>query len=106
MYAYGSSGLQAALLRLFVRCECVLPDLFVGTLTRESVIGALRRGLRAEDVINYLRSRAHPKIAARSPVVPEARAAAFHASLRAHCSAALVTAAVCALMNGEGATIL
>ncbi len=105
MYAYGNSGLQAALLRLFVRCECVLPDLFVGTLTRESVIGALRRGLRAEDVIGYLRSHAHPKVTARSPVVPEA-CSSFHASLCSHCSAALVTAAVCEPVHGKGATIL
>ena len=40
MYAYGGSALQAALLRLFVRCEAVLPGLWVGTLTRESIIGA------------------------------------------------------------------
>lgn len=39
VYAYGNSALHAALLRLFVRCEAVLPGLFVGTLTRESVIG-------------------------------------------------------------------
>ena len=40
VYAYGGSALQAALLRLFVRCEAVLPGLWVGTLTRESIIGA------------------------------------------------------------------
>ncbi len=46
MYAYTTSALQAAILRLFVRCECLLPNLFVGTLTRESVMGALKAGLR------------------------------------------------------------
>lgn len=45
MYAYGNSALQAALLRLFVRCDAVLPGLWVGTLTRESVIG--ERNLRS-----------------------------------------------------------
>ena len=71
MYAYTTSALQSAILRLFVRCECLLPNLFVGTLTRESVVGALKAGLSAEDIIGYLRSRAHPHVAAKLPVVPE-----------------------------------
>lgn len=33
--------------------------------------GALRRGLRAEDLIGYMRERAHPRVAARTPIVPE-----------------------------------
>jgi hypothetical protein len=36
-----------------------------------SCAGALRRGLRAEDLIGYMRERAHPRVAARTPIVPE-----------------------------------
>lgn len=71
VYAYTASPLQAAVLRLFVRCECLLPNLFVGTVTRESVLSALKCGLTAEDIVSYLRSHAHPQVAARMPVVPE-----------------------------------
>ena len=42
VYAYTASALQAAILRLFCRCECVLPNLFVGVLTRDSVAGCAR----------------------------------------------------------------
>ena len=73
MYAYTSSALQAAILRLFARCECVLPNLFVGVLTRESVTGALSCGLSADQIVDFLRKHAHPHVAQRVPVVPEAR---------------------------------
>lgn len=71
MYAYTSSLLHTAILRLFTRCECILPNLFVGVLTRESVSGALSCGLSADQIVLYLRQHAHPHVAARSPVVPE-----------------------------------
>ena len=73
MYAYTASVLQCAILRLFVRCECLMPNLFVGTITRESVLAALKCGLAAEDIVGYLRAHAHAQVAARVPVVPEAR---------------------------------
>jgi len=76
VYAYTSSALQAAILRLFVRCECVLPNLFVGVLTRESVTGALGCGLAADQIVDFLRKHAHPHVAQRVPIVPEARARA------------------------------
>jgi hypothetical protein len=41
---------------------------------RESVLAALKAGLTADDIIGYLRSQAHPHVAAKSPVVPEVRA--------------------------------
>ncbi|KAK9917411.1 hypothetical protein WJX75_004051 [Coccomyxa subellipsoidea] len=71
VYAYTSSLLHTAILRLFTRCECILPNLFVGVLTRESVSGALSCSLSADQIVLYLRQHAHPHVAARSPVVPE-----------------------------------
>lgn len=71
VYAYTASQLQTAILRLFTRCECILPNLFVGILTRESVVGALASSLSADQIVGYLRQHAHPHVAGRSPVVPE-----------------------------------
>ena len=71
MYAHTDSKLQHAILRLFIRCECLLPNLFVGTLTRESVTSALTCGITADEILQYLRQHAHPQCASRSPVLPE-----------------------------------
>ena len=73
VYAYTTSQLQTAILRQFTRCECILPNLFVGVLTRESVVTALASGLSADAIVAYLRQHAHPHVAARTPVVPEVR---------------------------------
>ena len=81
VYAYTTSALQSAILRLFVRCEAILPNLFVGTVTRESVLGALKCGLSAEDIVGYLRSHAHPQVTARVPVVPEVQLLTGHGPL-------------------------
>lgn len=71
VYAYTASPFQTGILRMFARSECILPNLFVGVLTRESVTGALACGLSADQIVAYLRQHAHPHVAARSPVVPE-----------------------------------
>lgn len=65
---------QVAILELFCRCDCKLPNMFVGTLTRESVLKAVAKGISSEEIIAYLHSRAHPQAAARVPdatIVPE-----------------------------------
>eukprot|EP00798_Chlamydomonas_sp_ICE-L_P016417 gene16417-22628_t len=71
VYAYTTSPVQVAILELFCRNDCVLPNLFVGTLTRESVFKALASGIDADEIVAYLRSHAHPQVAKRNPVVPE-----------------------------------
>jgi len=55
----------------FCRLDCALPNLFVGTLTRDSVQRALTKGMSADDVIGFLQSHAHPQVAGRVPSVPE-----------------------------------
>ena len=77
LYAYTQSALQRGVLDLFVRCEAVLPNLYIGTLTRDSVLGALRKGLDAEQLMTFLRRHAHPRSLQRSPVVPEVSASAI-----------------------------
>jgi hypothetical protein len=59
----------------FARLDCALPNLFVGTLTRDSVQRALARGVTADDVIGFLQAHAHPQVAGRVPSVPEVRGA-------------------------------
>lgn len=70
VYAYTSSAIRQAILRLFVRCELLLPNLFVGSMNREIIMDALESGIRAEQILDYLRQHAHPRVAARRPVVP------------------------------------
>lgn len=70
VYAYTDSALQQTILRMFVRAEVQLPGMFVGTLTRESVTGALETGIGAEQIVTYLQQHAHPQVEHRVPVVP------------------------------------
>lgn len=65
--------MQWGILKLFVRCDVLLPNLFVGTITRESVMHALRLGITADDVVAYLRDNAHPRVRGNVPVVPGVR---------------------------------
>lgn len=71
VYAYTTSELQVAILRLFVRAECRLPNLFVGTLTRESVTQALDFGVQADQIISFMQQHAHPHVLHKVPIVPE-----------------------------------
>lgn len=48
----------------------VLPNAFVGTLTRESVTDALKAGIDHELIVRYLTQHADPHVAASIPVVP------------------------------------
>ncbi len=74
VYAYTTSELQVAILRLFVRAECCLPNLFVGTLTRESVTQALEFGVQADQIVSFMRQHAHPHVLHKVPIVPEVHA--------------------------------
>lgn len=71
MYAYTSSPVMRGVLDLFIRCEAVLPNLYIGTLTRDTVSGALLRGLAADELLTFLASHAHPRAAQRPHPVPE-----------------------------------
>ena len=65
------SRLAHAVLRLFSSEEYLLPNLFVGRLTRESCGAAFALGIGAEAVLGYLRERAHPQARrGTGPAVP------------------------------------
>ena len=73
VYAYTTSAVQVAVLRVFVRCDALLPNLFVGTITRDSAADALGLGIGADQIVGFLRQHAHPRAAAKPPVVPPVR---------------------------------
>lgn len=65
-------AVQIAILQLFAKTDCLLPNVFVGTLTGKSVTEALNRKISSSMIIRYLEDHRHPKVAHRSPVLPEA----------------------------------
>jgi len=71
VYAYTSSPLKQAILRLFLRTEVLLANLLVGTITRESVVSALDSGITADQIIGYLTQHAHKRVLGRMPIVPD-----------------------------------
>ena len=71
VYAYTNSHLQISLLALFSELMYRFPNMVVGILSRESVREAFKMGITAQQIVNFLRSNAHPQIATRKPVIPE-----------------------------------
>ncbi|XP_058083796.1 general transcription and DNA repair factor IIH subunit TFB2 isoform X3 [Magnolia sinica] len=71
LYAYSSSKLHCEILRLFARVEYQLPNLIVGAITKESLYNAFENGITAEQIISFLQQNAHPRVAERTPAVPE-----------------------------------
>jgi transcription initiation factor TFIIH subunit 4 len=59
IYCYTSSPLQIAILNLFVHLRARFANLVTGVVTRESVRAALRNGISATQIINYLEAHAH-----------------------------------------------
>jgi hypothetical protein len=71
VYAHTSNQLQRRVLQRLMRTDCLLPNLYVGTLTRETFMEALEAGLKAKDITMFLQQHAHPQVARRVPTVPE-----------------------------------
>jgi hypothetical protein len=64
--------MQIAVLQLFAKTDCLLPNMFVGTLTGKSVTEALNRSITSQMIIKYLEDHRHPKVAHRNPILPSA----------------------------------
>eukprot|EP00210_Caulerpa_lentillifera_P002771 g2648.t1 len=71
LYGYTESALVRQILELFSRCDCMLPNLYVGTITRESISDALDCGINSEQIIHYLQSHVHHRIQQRTPILPD-----------------------------------
>ncbi|MGH0175322.1 UNVERIFIED_CONTAM: hypothetical protein FKN15_070256 [Acipenser sinensis] len=70
IYAYTESELQIALVALFSELLYRFPNLIVAQVTRESVQQAIANGITAEQIIHFLRTRAHPVMLKQTPVLP------------------------------------
>jgi transcription initiation factor TFIIH subunit 4 len=70
IYAYTSSHLQIAVLSLFSRLSSRFPNLVSGKLTKDSIQRAIRLGIEARQIIDYLTAHAHPQMAKNNPVLP------------------------------------
>ncbi|KAK0142377.1 General transcription factor IIH subunit 4 [Merluccius polli] len=70
IYAYTNSELQIALVALFSEMLYRFPNVVVGQVTRESVQQAIANGITAQQIIHFLRTRAHPVMLKQTPVVP------------------------------------
>lgn len=70
VYAYTESELQIALVALFSEMLYRFPNLVVAQLSRESVQQAIANGITADQIIHFLRTRAHPVMLKQTPVVP------------------------------------
>ncbi|KAI2652688.1 General transcription factor IIH subunit 4 [Labeo rohita] len=70
VYAYTNSELQIALVALFSEMLYRFPNLVVAQVTRESVQQAITNGITAQQIIHFLRTRAHPVMLKQTPVLP------------------------------------
>ena len=62
IYAYTSSPLQIAVLDLFVDLTSRFPNMVAGQLSRNSIRKALDNGITANQVIQFLKTHAHPQM--------------------------------------------
>ncbi|KAJ7991812.1 hypothetical protein DPEC_G00287750 [Dallia pectoralis] len=70
LYAYTNSELQIALVALFSECLYRFPNVVVAQVTRESVQQAIVNGITAQQILHFLRTRAHPVMLKQNPVLP------------------------------------
>jgi len=71
LYCYTTSSLHEKMLRHFVSVEAMLPNLIVGSLTRDSVTGAMSKGITANQIVDFLCQNAHPLCKTRVHIVPD-----------------------------------
>ena len=71
IYAYTSSALQRALLRLFSNIRIILPNMVTSEMTRDSVQSAFARGITADQIIEFLKQNAHPFARTRADTLPQ-----------------------------------
>jgi len=68
--AYLRSPLHLALLGLFVELSVHLPNVAIGTITRERAKAAFRMGVRVSQIVDFLCVHAHPLTRAAQPIIP------------------------------------
>lgn len=71
--AYFTSDLHLAMLSLFVdnRDLVRLPNMALGSITRDSIKSALKMGIKASQIINFMKIHTHSNFSHRQPLIPE-----------------------------------
>ncbi|KAI9221930.1 transcription factor Tfb2-domain-containing protein [Blastocladiella britannica] len=70
LYAYTSSNLQIATLQQFAEIETQFQNFAMGRLTRDSIKRALEKGIKANQIISFIVTNAHPLMRKQLPVLP------------------------------------
>ncbi|KAF8427842.1 transcription factor Tfb2-domain-containing protein [Tirmania nivea] len=70
VYAYTDSPLQIAVLSLFARLSARYPNMVAGRISRQSVRTAIKMGITADQIIDYLTVHAHPQLRKNNPILP------------------------------------
>eukprot|EP00939_MAST-03C_sp_MAST-3C-sp1_P002732 g2732.t1 len=70
VYAYTTSPLHIRMLSFFVDMRTKMPNLVHGVMTRDSIGSAMVRGIRANQIREYLEMHAHPLCRQKAPVIP------------------------------------
>nr|POE50752.1 rna polymerase ii transcription factor b subunit 2 [Quercus suber] len=75
LYAYTSTALPIAILSLFSSLQTRYPNLITARLTKQSTLRAISTGIRADQIISYLVTHAHPILRAHhaktgAPILP------------------------------------
>lgn len=63
VYAYTNNTLRIAILSLFTKIQQSFPNMISGKLTKNSVQGAIKLGITAQQIISYLTAHSHPVMA-------------------------------------------
>lgn len=72
LYAYTNDmQLKIPSISLFAELEYFLPNLVVGTITRNSIRTALSNGITADQIIAYLKINAHAQMKSKTPILPQ-----------------------------------
>lgn len=59
-----------ALVALFTEMQYRMQNVGIGILTRDSVRQALKNGITAEQIINFLKTHAHPQMLKNPHIIP------------------------------------
>jgi transcription initiation factor TFIIH subunit 4 len=70
LYAYTNSELQIQILGLFAKLHSRFPNFVSGQLTKHSINRAIQQGITSDQIVDYLRTHAHPQMLRSDVVLP------------------------------------
>lgn len=69
--AYMNNDLHLEMIKIFVDVTLKMPNMVMGRITRDKIKDAYSRGIRALQIISFLKSYAHPHVADRENIIPQ-----------------------------------